>query len=81
MSVPRSVFRLCQAEIAKCTATYIKVVHDLRQNLIGDEDMMDPHPSSWEISHALLPLPLPSDLALSEFHQLLQPHMSELVNV
>lgn len=66
---------LCQAEIAKHTATYTKVVCDLKHNLIGSA--MEPHPSR-EISHTLLPLPLPSDATLSEFRQLIHPHITEL---
>ena len=71
--------RLCQVEIAKRTAAYTKIVCELRMNLIGDGGMMDmPHPFQ-EISHTLLPLPLPSDAILSEFHHLLHPKITELV--
>ena len=75
--IPSVSYSLCQAEIAKCTAAYTKVVCDLKLNLIGADAMMGPHPSR-EIGHALLPLPLPSDAILSEFRQLIQPHILEL---
>ena len=67
--------RLCQVEIAGRTTVYTKVVRELKQNLMGG-DM--PRPSR-EIGHTLLPLPLPSDAVLSEFHQLIHPHIAELV--
>jgi nuclear pore complex protein Nup98-Nup96 len=73
---PREI--LCQAEIAKRTATFTRVVCDLKQDLIGGDSMTEPH-SSREISHTLLPLPLPSDATISEFRQLIQPHIQELV--
>jgi hypothetical protein len=70
---------LCQVEIAKQTAAYTKVVCELKLNLIGEDTMTDlPHPSR-ELSHTLLPLPLPSDAVLSEFRQFLQPHITELL--
>ena len=71
-----SSLSLCQAEIAKRTANYTKIICDLKHNLIGAG--MEPHPSR-EISHTLLPLPLPSDATLSEFRQLIHPHITELV--
>ena len=69
---------LCQAEIAKRTAAFTKIVCDLKLDLIGGDGTTEPR-FSREISHTLLPLPLPSDATLSEFRQLIQPHIQELV--
>ena len=68
---------LCQVEMAKRTATYTKLVFDLRLSLMGDA-AVEPHPSQ-ELGHTLMALPLPSDITLSEFRQLVQPHIQELV--
>ena len=72
-----SLHSLCQAELAKRTASYTRIVLNLKELLVPSTVSIT---SSKEYAPTLSQLPMPSDYALTEYRALLHPYVAQFAN-